>query len=485
MTRKAALAVLAVLSLVGCSTPRPRAEQFATEVSQRVGADAMYGHLKQLQKIADDNGGNRAFGTPGYDASVRYVADLLRSKGFDVDTTDLEIPVAFADPPKLTVGGSPVAAEPLRYTQGTPPAGITTRLVPVVRGDGLGCQVSDYDGLWVSGAVVLVNRGTCSFAVKETNAAARGAAALIVVNNVDGDAANGTLGQRTAVQIPVVGVSKADGIRIRANPGPVTLTLNAGVRKEHTRNVIAQTRTGSTHDVVTVGAHLDSVKEGPGINDNGSGVAAVLETALQMGSSPPVRNAVRFAFWSAEESGVLGSKRYVESLDVEALKDIALYLNFDMIASPNPGYFTYDGDQSGPVPAEGKVPRVPEGSAGIERTLVAYLDRTAKKAEDTEFDGRSDYDTFTEAGIPAGGLFSGAERPMTDGQAQRWGGVAGQPFDPNYHKKSDTVDRIDHTALEILGRGVAFAVASYSQDLDGRNGVPQRQDRTRHTVQPS
>ena len=113
------------------------------------------------------------------------------------------------------------------------------------------------------------------------------------------------------------------------------------------------------------------------------------------------------------------------------------------------------------------------------------MTRTAKKAEDTAFDGRSDYHSFAEAGIPSGGLFSGAERPMTETEANLWGGAAGQPFDPNYHKKSDTVDRIDHTALEILGRGVAFAVASYSQDTDGRNGVPQRQDRTRHTVQPS
>lgn len=450
----------------------------------------MYGHLSRLQRIADDNGGNRAFASPGYDASVDYVVDALRSKGFEVSATTLDVPVAYAAKPVLTVGGVAVAAESLRYTLGTPPTGITAPLIPAHGGTGQGCLVSDFDGRSVAGAVVLVDRGGCSYAGKETNAAARGATAVIVADNVAEGPLSGTLGARTAVQIPAVTVGKDDGARLREHPGMVTLSIDAGVRKEHMRNVIAQTRTGSSHDVVMVGAHLDSVREGPGINDDGSGVAAVLETALQLGSAPPVRNAVRFAFWAAEEAGAVGSTRYVESLDLEALKDIALYLNFDMIASPNPGYFTYDGDQSGPPPAEGKVPRVPEGSAAIERTLVAYLNGTPKKAQDTAFDGRSDYDTFTEAGIPAGGLFSGAERTMTDEQARQWGGAAGQPFDPNYHKKSDTVDHIDRTALEILGRGVAFAVGNYAQDnyaqdTGGRNGVPARQDRTRHTVQPS
>ncbi len=189
---------------------------------------------------------------------------------------------------------------------------------------------------------------------------------------------------------------------------------------------------------------------------------------------------MRFAFWGAEELGLLGSSDYVGRLDAEELKDIALYLNFDMIGSPNPGYFTYDGDQSAPPSADGRVPRVPEGSAGIERMLAAYLDAAGKPARDTSFDGRSDYDAFTAAGIPSGGLFSGAEENMTAEQAELWGGKADQPFDPNYHKKTDTLDQIDRTALEILGRGVGHSTALYAQDISGRNGVPVREDRTRH-----
>jgi Zn-dependent M28 family amino/carboxypeptidase len=467
------------------STVSTPATAFAAQLQQKVTADAMMAHLTKLQEIADANGGNRSLGSPGYDASVDYVAKTLRDNGFDVKTDEFEVRLPFADKPSVTVGGVDVKTNALGFTIGTPAEGVSGPLLPARADDSPGCAASDYVGLPVSGAVVLVDRGTCPFSAKQAVAAERGAVAMIVVNNVDGDEVGGTLGERTDVKIPVVGVTKADGARLRANPAQTTIKLNAGVRVEHTRNVVAQTKTGSTSDVVMAGAHLDSVPEGPGINDNGSGVAAVLETAVRLGSSPPVRNAVRFAFWGAEELGLVGSTKYIETLDVEALKDIGLYLNFDMLASPNPGYFTYDGDQSAPPAKDGGVPRVPEGSAGIERTLVEYLKGAGKPAQDTDFSGRSDYDGFTQAGIPAGGLFAGAEEDKNPEQAELWGGEAGKPFDPNYHKKSDTLDHIDRTALEIQGRGVAYAVGLYAQDLSGRNGVPGRDDRTRHVVTES
>ena len=452
---------------------------------ERVSTDAMMAHLSKLQEIADNNDGNRASGTPGYAASVTYVADALRSKGFEVQLPEFELRLPFADAPTVTVGGAEFAAKPLEYTIGTPPDGVSGPLLGARVEDTPGCTATDYDGLPVTGAVVLVDRGRCPFAAKQAAAAERGAVALIVANNIDGEQSSATLGGDTPVRIPVIGVSKADGARMRAQPGETTIRLNAGIRTMKTRNIIAQTKTGSTGDVVMVGAHLDSVPAGPGINDNGSGVAAVLETAMQLGSSPDVPNAVRFAFWGAEEIGLLGSANYVQSLDVGALKDIALYLNVDMIASPNPGYFTYDGDQSAPLNPEESPPRVPEGSAGIERTLAGYLKSAGKTPQDTSFDGRSDYDGFSRAGIPVGGVFSGALTDMTVEQAQLWGGAAGQPFDPNYHQKTDTLDHIDRTALDINGKAVADAVGLYAQDLFGRNGVPVRDDRTRHVVAKS
>ncbi|WP_196807846.1 M28 family metallopeptidase [Mycobacterium sp. 141] len=487
-------AVVLAVALAGCDskteldadTPAapPAAREFAEQLRHQVSVDAMMDHLKKLQEIADANDNTRALGTSGYDASVDYVVNTLRDKGFDVQTPEFEVRLPFSEDPQVTVGGQSVAAKPLLYTIGTGPAGVSGPLVAARTGDSPGCEAKDYDGLPVAGAVVLVDRGHCAFSAKQTAAAERGAVALIVANNQDGDQMGGTLGERTEVKIPVVSVSKADGARLRATPGSTTIRLNAGVRTEHTRNVIAQTKTGSTSDVVMLGAHLDSVPEGPGINDNGSGVAAVLETALQLGNSPDIKNAVRFGFWGAEEEGLRGSHNYVQSLDLEALKDIALYLNFDMLGSPNPGYFTYDGDQSAPPDPNGP-PRVPEGSAGIERTLATYLQNAGKTPRDTSFDGRSDYDGFTQAGIPAGGLFSGAEDKMTQEEAKLWKGNADQPFDPNYHQPTDTLDHVDQTALQIHGEGVAYAVGLYAQDLGGRNGIPIRSDRTRHEIDAS
>ncbi|WP_396909201.1 M28 family metallopeptidase [Mycolicibacterium sp.] len=459
----------------------PAAVEYAGQLRERVSADAMMGHLGKLQDIANANKGNRALGTPGYDASVDYVAGALRDKGFDVQTPEFEVKLPFAEDPQVTVGGQPVTAKPLEFTIGTPQEGVSAPLVPAKVEDTPGCEAADYDGLPVAGAVVLVDRGSCPFADKQTAAAERGAVAMIVVNTDNEEKMGGTLGRNTDVKIPVVSVTKDEGTRLRNAPGPTTIKLVAGVRVEHTRNVIAQTKTGSTSDVVMVGAHLDSVPEGPGINDNGSGVAAVLETALQLGDSPQVTNAVRFGFWGAEEEGLLGSTNYVQSLDTEALKDIAMYLNFDMLGSPNAGYFTYDGDQSAPLDEQGRL-RVPEGSAGIERTLAAYLRDAGKTPRDTSFDGRSDYDGFTMAGVPAGGLFSGAEDKMNAEEAKLWAGEVDQPFDPNYHKNTDTLDHVNRDALQIHGGGVAFAVGLYAQDQRGRNGLPVRADRTRHQI---
>ena len=493
---RATLAVLGVASLVlgGCSRsveaaqPLPSdgvdkaAATFAKDLRQRVTTDRMLTHLSKFQDIADANGGNRAAGTPGYDASLDYVAQMLRDSGFDVETPEFEVRIFSAEKPTLTIGGTEVDATPLRYTIGTGPQGVAGPLVLAPADDTPGCAPADYEGLPVKGSVVLVDRGSCRFGEKLAIVAQLGAVAMIVANNVDEEFMPGSLMEDNTVTVPVVSVTKSAGVELRANPGPATLRLEATTKTVKSRNVIAQTKTGATTDVVMAGAHLDGVAEGPGVNDNGSGVAAVLETARQLGSSPNVRNAVRFGFWGAEEIGIIGSNRYLQSLNVDQLKDIALYLNFDMLASPNAGYFTYDGDQS-TAPERGQgVPRVPEGAAGIERTLVAYLEAAGKPAEDTSFDGRSDYDAFTQAGIPAGGLFAGAEGKKTAEQVVLWGGTADAAFDPDYHTGADTLDRINREALGIQGGGVAYAVGLYAQTLDGRNGLPVRDDRTRHVL---
>jgi Zn-dependent M28 family amino/carboxypeptidase len=221
------------------------------------------------------------------------------------------------------------------------------------------------------------------------------------------------------VDIPVVGASYADGVAlsqagstafVKVDP-PQNITVN---------NVLAESQSGDPNNVIMAGAHLDSVQRGPGINDNGSGSGALLEVAEQMAKVKP-RNMVRFAWWGAEEAGLVGSTAYVNSLSQEELDRITLYLNFDMVGSPNHVFFIYDGDDSDGV---GFGPG-PEGSAQIEKTFERYFESVGEPYKGTDFSGRSDYGPFIAAGIPSGGLFTGAEGIKTAEEAAIWGGTAG------------------------------------------------------------
>ena len=219
-------------------------------------------------------------------------------------------------------------------------------------------------------------------------------------------------------------------------------------------NLIADWPGGDTSDTLMIGAHLDSVTAGPGINDNGSGSAAILETALAVARTgfQPSRH-LRFAWWGAEELGLRGSTYYVNSLTSAQRNAIGAYLNFDMVGSPNPGYFLYDGDNSDGV---GSGPG-PAGSAQIERTLADYFASIGVPTRGTDFDGRSDYGPFIANGIPAGGTFTGAEGRKTSAQVQLWGGTTGA-FDPCYHRSCDTSSNISDTALNRNADAIAYAV---------------------------
>jgi Zn-dependent M28 family amino/carboxypeptidase len=218
--------------------------------------------------------------------------------------------------------------------------------------------------------------------------------------------------------------------------------------------------------VVVVGAHLDSVPEGPGIQDNGSGSAAILETAVQMARTR-VRNQVRFAWWGAEESGLVGSTYYVNQLAQDQVDAIALYLNFDMIGSPNFVRFVYDGDDSDGV---GAGPG-PAGSAQIETTFERFYDARGLAYQGTDFSGRSDYGPFIAVGIPAGGLFTGAEGIKTADEAAIYGGVAGEQYDPCYHLACDTFDNISLEVLDQNADAVAYATLQYGMNTRDVNGV--------------
>ena len=238
-----------------------------------------------------------------------------------------------------------------------------------------------------------------------------------------------------------------------------------------TRNVIAETRGGDPDKVIVVGAHLDSVGTGPGINDNGSGSAGILEIAEQLRGVYP-RNKIRFVWFSAEESGLLGSEAYVASLPQSERDKIAAMLNFDMIGSPNFVRFVYDGDLSDSPPISDDVfaPEARPFSAVIERIFLNYFARQGLATLPTDFDGRSDYGPFIAAGVPAGGLFTGAEEEKTPEQAAVFGGVAGEQYDPCYHLGCDDLRNLSTTALDQMSDAAAHATIRLAQ----RRRIPDR-----------
>jgi Zn-dependent M28 family amino/carboxypeptidase len=286
----------------------------------------------------------------------------------------------------------------------------------------------------------------------------------VIVNNAPGPIA-GTLSSPDNATIPVVGVAKelGDPVIADAAAGPTTVFLNIETIQEDSvsHNVLAETHGGNPNNVVVVGAHLDSVFEGPGINDNGA--AAVLEVAEQMAKVKP-RNKVRFAWWGAEEFGLVGSTHYVGDLSEEEREDIALYLNFDMIGSPNYVRFIYDGDGS----AFGLAG--PEGSAAIEALYEDLYDARGLAHEPTEISFRSDYAAFFEAGIPFGGLFTGAEGIKTPAQEAVCGGTAGQQYDPCYHAACDTFANVALDVLDLNSDAVASSTLTYAMSTRSVNG---------------
>ena len=173
-------------------------------------------------------------------------------------------------------------------------------------------------------------------------------------------------------------------------------------------------------------------------------------------------NPVRFAFWGAEESGLLGSEHYVASLSPAQIAKIGLNLNFDMLGSPNFVRFVYDGDGSATGTAG------PEGSDAIEQTFNAYFASQGQAVAPTAFDGRSDYGPFIAIGIPAGGLFSGAEGIKSTEEALTFGGVAGEPYDRCYHQSCDTISNINSVGLDQLSDGAAHATAVYAYEKSGK-----------------
>src|SRR6478752_611609 len=491
-----AVSAAATAALIGAMTSPPAHadpnNNTVRKLTKAVTVDGVVDHLEALQDIADENG-DRAAGRPGYKASVDYVVEQLRAAGYT--PTVQEFPFTYAEEfpeleritpsPRVFVQGS----EFLRNTfdSGTPEGTATGTLFVIPAADATdGCEAGDFAGM-AAGQVALIQRGGCGFAIKALAAQNAGAAGAIIYNNTAGMV--NMIGDATGLTIPVVFASQVAGENLVTTRGAtvrVKVDFTAETRTAY--NVLAETRTGNDDNTVMAGAHLDSVQDGAGINDNGSGSAALLETAIQMAKVKPT-NTVRFAWWGAEEEGLLGSEYYVGQLTDAQAEDIPLYLNFDMVASPNYMFGVYDGDNSGGTAAPGFIP---EGSAQIEDVFEKFYADRGEPSQDSEFSGRSDYGPFIAVGIPAGGLFTGAEVAKTAAEAALYGGVAGASYDPCYHQACDNLTgagqnialydqlRADYTligninvhALDVNSDAIATAVLTFAYDTSTVNGVP-------------
>lgn len=457
-----------VAMLFATASASARSFDVSKKLRNAVTVEGIREHQEKFQRLADAHQGNRAAGTVGYEASVAYVVKRLKKAGYDVSKEPFDFPTWQENSPPAMEQVSPT---PTTYVPGGPadddsPAvdfitfefsgsgDVTAPVVPtsdvvIPPGDPnastSGCEPEDYPAE-TAGAISLIQRGTCTFVQKLDYAKAAGAVGVILFNEGQPGRENALF--RTAPTyygIPAVLSSFAVGEELYnayvggQNP-TVRLKVDATTTPRVQYNVVADSRRGDPGNVVVVGGHLDSVEEGPGINDNGSGTGAILEIAeeiSELGLKP--RNQLRFAFWGAEEAGLIGSTQYVAQLTDREREDILLNLNFDMLASPNFVRFVYDGNTDETTPPAGGAP---PGSDVIERVFLDYFESKGLETDPTAFDGRSDYGPFIAQGIPAGGLFSGAEGIKTAEQVAIYGGVEGEQYDPCYHAECDTLDSV-------------------------------------------
>jgi len=493
-TRALALGAAALLATISFISPSPASAIDTVntkKLRKAVTVSGILRHERALQRIANQNDGTRASGTPGYQASVDYVVRKMTKAGYDVKTQEFTFPF-YRDlaAPELTVAGTSYETATFQYSGS---GDVTGPVISVLdnqippgsdpSSSNAGCEAADFPAAPAEPAIALIQRGTCTFEIKADNALAAGYEAVIIFNEGQvgrQELLTGTLSNPKS--IPIVGLSFEDGAKLYAatQAGPVEGTVFTSTETDleaKTYNVIADSPTGRNPDeVVVVGAHLDSVVEGPGINDNGSGSATILEIAeelqeLKYLKRNRLQRQVRFIFFGAEEAGLLGSDYYVKNLeenDEAELERIYANLNFDMLGSPNYARLVYDGDGSATTEEPDEPDDAgPPGSEAIEKIFTDYFESQGLATEPTAFDGRSDYGPFIAEGIPAGGLFSGAEDIKTVEQVALYGGTAGVAFDKCYHQACDTINNLNTKALSELGDAAAHATLVLARSKTG------------------
>ncbi|KAI0423539.1 peptidase family M28 [Xylaria sp. FL1042] len=423
--------------------------------------------LYDFAKSSEEQFGHptRVIGSEGHRRTLEYIASEIGRLGdyYTLSTQPFPAVMGQVFQSRLVLGHSvPESASPMSLT---PP---TTGNEPVygdlVLVNNQGCDAFDYPET-VSGSIAFILRGTCSFGTKSELAGNAGAIAAIVFNSETGGL-SGTLGVPSPHHVATFGLSGEDAEPIveKLKAGDVVDSIafiDSVVNTINTTNLIAQTVEGDPSNCVMAGAHSDSVGEGPGINDDGSGSLTLLEVATHL-SRFSVKNCVRFAWWAGEEEGLLGSDYYVATLPQDENNKIRLFMDYDMMGSPNFAYQIYNATNA----------VNPIGSEQLRNLYVDWYESKGLNYTFIPFDGRSDYDAFIRNGIPGGGIATGAEGIKTREEEVMFGGKAGDWYDPCYHQICDDVGNVNATAWLRNTQLVAHSIATFAASLEN---FPERE----------
>ncbi|KAK3831502.1 MAG: hypothetical protein J3R72DRAFT_455005 [Linnemannia gamsii] len=467
------------LVFIGISTAlmvrlvKPHDEPPKSPLADKLTTPAVFGHLEELYAIALKHNNSRSV-TNGYMASADYVQTQLKKnahKYCDISTQEFKVPVwSELEVPELTsIGIGPadsyilyqnkVDFQNLRY--GGASATLKKQSIQGVGNNG--CSPKDHKK--VKGKIAVIQEGgPCDLWEAAYNAENAGAAGVLFYNNPKRKALLFSRIRITAwkegdplIAIPVLSITNSLGSTLLQNQDNVELNLKTvnSMTVEPTINVLCTTKGGDDDDTIVLGAHLDSVPEGPGMVDNGSGSSSLLEIALVLAKDNyTLKNKIVFGWWGAEEIGLLGSRHYVRELvkDQEAKAKIAMNMNFDMLASPNYVPYVHDG-KTAPEALVGP-------SSKIDHLLIEYFDFKKEGYEYTDMTGGSDFLPFLLEGIPSGGLLTGAGERKTMEQRKLFGGFANAPLDPCYHQSCDTLENVSKKALGLMAQAALYAITT-------------------------
>jgi Zn-dependent M28 family amino/carboxypeptidase len=459
----AVIVIIVTASLISTRSQSSSDADLISNYQSSITMQNLMEHLNIFEEIAYEFNGSRSV-LNGYNASADYVVKLLKEntnynvtiQTFPVTTYSLLEPylIQIVTLNQTLIDGTDF------YSLGGYGGLVNVTNVTLKVAANLGCEASDYAEIPPQ-SVILVKRGVCNFFDKIQLAANVSGIAVLIYNDGTTPEREGPFsGNPGNAPLPSFGISFSLGTLLSELENPtLNLFIKTVANITITRNIIAETPNGDENNIIVVGSHLDSVPAGPGINDNGSGSSTNLELALQLYKiNFPNKNKIRFAWWGAEEIGLLGSIYYVNSLSTAQLNQIALNLNFDMLGSPNFVYGIYNGS--------GAAENIRQASEKIQSFFESYFSGQSLPYELEPFTGRSDYGPFIENGIPACGLAAGADEIKTVEERSKYGGLAETPLDPCYHQSCDTVENINTQCLFTMGQAAAYTLGTLALQQD-------------------